>query len=79
MNLIYWIGNNAVLVNCISNNTNSIPKSFHVTSEATDFMLNQYLVYAGSQVKPTYEALGDGNGYFNAAYNLYIYNNYIPA
>lgn len=76
---IDWIGNNAVLTNCISNNTNSIAKSFHVTSDATDLMLNQYLVYAGSQVKPTYEALGDGNGYFNAAYNIYIYNNYIPA
>lgn len=76
---IDWIGNNAALVNCISNKTNSISKSFHVTSEATDFMLNQNLVYAGSQVKPTYEALGDGNGYFNAAYNIYIYNNYIPA
>ena len=76
---IDWIGNNAALVNCISSNTNALQKSFHVTSEATDFMLNQYLVYAGSQVKPTYEALGDGNGYFNAAYNIYIYNNYIPA
>ena len=74
---IDWIGTNANLVNCISNNTNALQKSFCVTSEATDFMLNQYMV--AGHIKPTYEALTDGNGYFNSAYNLYIYNNYIPA
>ena len=73
------LSNTANLYTVIGFSNNSLSKAIHIPSDLTDFVLNQYLCYNGSAIQPAFEALGDGNGYYNATYNVYIYNNYIPA
>jgi hypothetical protein len=66
---------NASLYYAFYNTGSDYQKNIFINSQYENVVLNGSII--GSN--PTWEPIGDGNGYFNSTYNIYVYNNYIPA